>query len=73
MGRFRKKKHRCKIFRHHGHCFPRKCHEGKAIVNQLFRTGTISGVTNVIVPVFTNIGDATVFNRSNANGFLNIV
>jgi len=65
----------CQKFHHdfHHDCFDKdcECDEGTAIVAQNFCTGTVNGTTNVFTPVFTNVGDATVFNRSNANGYNN--
>jgi len=61
-------KHGCEHdFKHEDKC----CDEGFAKVSQTFCTGTVTGTTNVFTPVFTNVGDATVFNRSCQNGYNN--
>lgn len=72
MGRTFKKHCKVRVCRH-GRNFRRRCHEGTATVNQSFRTGSVTGLLNVLVPIFVNIGDATVFNRSNQNAFNNII
>lgn len=76
---YRHKRKRCckksKCHQHYGHwgydCDDKKCDEGHASVTQSFCTGTINGTINLLVPIFVNLGDATVFNRSNANGYNN--
>lgn len=52
---------------HHESC----CDEGIAKVSQSFDTGTVTGTANLLVPISLNLGDATVFNRSNQNGYNN--
>lgn len=60
-------------FRLHGRNLNRRVKNGNASVIQSFRPGTISGLINVAVPIFLNLGDATSFNRSNLNGYNNIL
>lgn len=80
MWKKRKGKHlkkRVKVIYHHQSCcddhdhHEQCCDEGIARVAQTFDTGTVTGTANILVPIFVNLGDATVFNRSNQNGYNN--
>lgn len=78
---YRKRKHCCGYkkakchqyygYFEHGCDDDPKCEEGHASVSQSVCTGTINGTINLLVPISLNLGDATVFNRSNANGYNN--